>query len=56
MYSDDLSKVKEVKLLLNQNTILNKLDKVLTNYFSVDNCLHNIKSTQINEFEIPTRQ
>lgn len=60
MFSDDLSvledlaevKVKVQKLLLNQNTILNKLDKLLTNYRSVDNCLQNITSTQIDEFEI----
>ncbi|XP_029342683.1 uncharacterized protein LOC115033681 [Acyrthosiphon pisum] len=45
-------KVKVQKLLLNQNTILNKLEKLLTNYRSVDNCLQNITSTQIDEFEI----
>lgn len=60
MISDDLSvpedlaevKVKVQKLLLNQNTILNKLEKLLTNDRSVDNCLQNITSTQIDEFEI----
>jgi len=54
MFSDDLSvledlgevKVKVQKLLLNQNTILNKLDKLLINDRSVDNCLQNITSTQ----------
>ncbi|XP_060866694.1 uncharacterized protein LOC132942387 [Metopolophium dirhodum] len=46
-------KVKVQKLLLNQNTILNKLDKLLANNDrSVNNCLQNITSTQINEFEI----
>ncbi|KAF0769610.1 Uncharacterized protein FWK35_00004946, partial [Aphis craccivora] len=39
-------KVKVQKLLLNQNTILNKLDKLLINDRSVDNCLQNITSTQ----------
>ncbi|XP_016657099.1 uncharacterized protein LOC107882761 [Acyrthosiphon pisum] len=49
-------KVKVQKLLLNQNTILNKLEKLLTNDRSVDNCLQNITSTKIDEFEIPTLQ
>lgn len=59
MFSDDLSvledlaevKVKVQKLLMNQNAILNKLDKLLTNDRSVDNCLPNITSIQIDEFE-----
>lgn len=59
MFSDDLSvledlaevKVKVQKLLLNQNKIINKLDKLLRNDRSVDNCLQNITSTQIDEFE-----
>ncbi|XP_060845899.1 uncharacterized protein LOC132925524 [Rhopalosiphum padi] len=45
-------KVKVQKLLMNQNAILNKLDKLLTNDRSVDNCLPNITSIQIDEFEI----
>lgn len=45
-------KVKVQKLLLNQNTILNKLEKLLTNDRSVNNCLQNITSTQIDEFKI----
>lgn len=60
MISDDLSvledlaevKIKVQKLLLNKNTILYKLEKLLINYRSVDNCLQNITSTQIDEFEI----
>ncbi|XP_026821588.1 uncharacterized protein LOC113560001 [Rhopalosiphum maidis] len=45
-------KVKVQKFLMNQNTILNKLDKLLTKDCSVDNCLPNITSIQIDEFEI----
>lgn len=44
--------LKVQKLLLNQNTILNKLDKLLANDRSVDNCLQSITSTQIHGFEI----
>jgi len=60
MFSDNLFifedlievKVKVQKLLLNQNTILNKLVILLTNDRLVDNCLQNIISKQIDEFEI----